>query len=83
MAPYAFDLAKRFVAADRLVHPTAVGQTSWHGFASAIVEGLNARGTPLKVRSIVPIRSQDYSTKARRPANSRLDLARLQRVFGM
>jgi dTDP-4-dehydrorhamnose reductase len=35
------------------------------------------------VRSIVPIRSQDYPTKAKRPANSRLDLGRLQRVFGI
>jgi dTDP-4-dehydrorhamnose reductase len=65
------------------MHLTAAGEMSRHGFASAIVEGLKARGTPLKVRSVVPIRSQDYPTKAKRPANSRLDLARLQRVFGI
>jgi dTDP-4-dehydrorhamnose reductase len=71
-----------FAAADALVHLAAAGETSWHGFATAIVEGLKARGTPLKARAIVPIRTQDYPTKAKRPANSRLDLTRLQRVFG-
>jgi dTDP-4-dehydrorhamnose reductase len=77
------DLPARFAAADGLVHLAAAGETSWHGFASAIVEGLKARGTPLKAQSIVPIRTQDYPTKAKRPANSRLDLTRLQRVFGV
>jgi dTDP-4-dehydrorhamnose reductase len=80
---YASDLAGRFAAADGLVHLATAGETSWHGFAGAIVEGLKARGTPLKVRSIVPIRAQDYPTRAKRPANSRLDLARLQQVFGI
>jgi dTDP-4-dehydrorhamnose reductase len=76
------DLAGRFAAAGGLVHVAAAGETSWHGFATAIVEGLKARGMPLKAESIVPIRTQDYPTKAKRPANSRLDLNRLQRVFG-
>jgi dTDP-4-dehydrorhamnose reductase len=44
---------------------------------------LRARGAPLKVQSIVPIRTEDYPTKAKRPANSRLDMTRLQRVFGI
>ena len=83
MTTYASDLARRFAAADGLVHLAAAGETSWYGFASAIVECLKARGTPLKVRSIVPIRAQDYPTKAKRPANSRLDLGRLRRVFGI
>ena len=78
---YPSDLVGRFDAAEGLVHLAAAGETSWHGFASAIVAGLKARGTPLKARSIVPIRTQDNPTKAKRPANSRLDLARLQRVF--
>jgi len=80
---HASDLAGLFAAANGLVHVVAAGETSWHGFAGAIVEGLRARGTPLKTEAIVPIHTRDYPTKAKRPANSRLDLGRLHRVFGI
>jgi len=66
-----------------LVHLTASGETSWHGFACAIVDGLKARGIRLAVEQVVPIRTDEYPTKARRPHNSRLDLTRLQNVFGI
>jgi dTDP-4-dehydrorhamnose reductase len=80
---HASDLPQRFAAANGLVHLAAAGETSWQGFATAIVEGLKARGARLKTQSIVPIRTEDYPTKAKRPANSRLDLTRLQRVLGV
>ena len=66
-----------------LVHLAASGETSWYGFACAIVEGLKARGVTLAVERIVPIATEDYPTKARRPRNSRLDLTRLQIIFGI
>jgi dTDP-4-dehydrorhamnose reductase len=66
-----------------LVHLAAGGETSWHGFACAIVEGLRTRGVALAVERIVPIASEDYPTRARRPRNSRLDVSRLQEVFGI
>jgi len=66
-----------------IVNIAASGETSWHGFATAIVEGLRSRGIALAVRSIVPLRTEDYPTKAKRPHNSRLDLTRLQEVFGL
>jgi len=66
-----------------LVHLAASGETSWCGFASAIVEGLKARDVRLAVERIVPIATEVYPTKARRPRNSRLDLARLQAIFGI
>jgi dTDP-4-dehydrorhamnose reductase len=74
---------KRCADAHGLVHLTASGETSWHGFASAIVEGLQACGVPLAVKTIVPIRTDEYPTRAKRPHNSRLDLARLHQVFGL
>ena len=76
-------LAERFAAAGGLVNVATSGVTSWHGFAVAIVDGLKARGVPLAVGDVVPIRTEDYPTKAKRPANSRLDLSRLKRVFGI
>jgi len=77
------DLPARFAAARGLVHVAAAGEASWHEFASAIVEGLRARGVPLAVRRVLPVRSEDYPTKARRPRNSRLALQRLRDVFGL
>ncbi len=66
-----------------LVHLASSGETSWYGFACAIVEGLEARGVRLAAERIVPIATEDYPTKAPRPRNSRLDLARLQALFGI
>jgi dTDP-4-dehydrorhamnose reductase len=76
-------LAERFAASGGLLNVAASGETSWHGFATAIVEGLEARGVPLLVQNVLPIRTQDYPTKARRPGNSRLDMTRLRDVFGI
>jgi dTDP-4-dehydrorhamnose reductase len=69
--------------ANGLVHLAASGETSWHGFALAIVAGLKQRGVPLAVEHVIPIRSDEYPTRAKRPHNSRLDLTRLQNLFGI
>ena len=66
-----------------VVNIAASGETSWQGFATAIVEGLKSRGVALAVQSIAPLRTEDYPTKAKRPHNSRFDLTRLQDVFGL
>jgi dTDP-4-dehydrorhamnose reductase len=75
------DLPAAFARADGLLHLTNAGSTSWHGFASAIVDGLKARGVALKASEVVPITTGDYPAKARRPANSRLDLTRLGEAY--
>jgi dTDP-4-dehydrorhamnose reductase len=56
-----------------LWHLTAHGQTSWHGFAEAIVEGAFERGLIARKPSVVPIATTDFPTRARRPAYSCLD----------
>jgi dTDP-4-dehydrorhamnose reductase len=76
-------LVERLRASRGLVNVAATGETSWHGFATAIVEGLRARHVALRVQTVRPIRTQDYPTKAKRPANSRFDLTRLREVFGV
>ena len=76
-------LTDRLAAAGGLVHLAAAGETSWHGFAAAIVAGLRERGVTLAVARIAPIATADYPTKAKRPANSRLDLTRLESAFGI
>jgi dTDP-4-dehydrorhamnose reductase len=42
-----------------------------------------ARGVPLVVDRITPIRTDEYPARAKRPHNSRLDQARLCQVFGL
>ncbi len=66
-----------------LWHLTAAGRTSWHGFASAIVDQAHARGLIARRPAVVPIATADYPTPARRPACSCLDTSRLQREFGL
>jgi dTDP-4-dehydrorhamnose reductase len=76
-------LRERSKQSGGLVHVAAAGETSWHGFACAIVEGLKARAVRLAVERITPISTDRYPTKARRPHNSRLDVTRLRSVFGV
>ena len=67
-----------------VVHLAAAGETSWHGFAEAIVQGLRARGVPLAAERVVPIATKEFvRRRATRPANSRLNLDRLQTIFGI
>lgn len=75
------DLPTLFARADGLVHLTNAGSTSWHGFATAIVDGLKARDVALKASKVIPITTADYPSKAKRPSNSRLDLTRLKSVY--
>lgn len=64
-----------------LYHLTAAGQTSWHGFAEAIVAAEAPRLA--RVPRVVAIPTAEYPTPARRPAWSVLDNARLGRTFGL
>jgi dTDP-4-dehydrorhamnose reductase len=66
-----------------VVNVVCAGETSWHGFATAIVAGLKSRGVKLQVEKVIPIATSEYPTRAIRPANSRLDLTRLRDVFGV
>ncbi len=57
-----------------ITHLTGAPYTTWHGFAEAIFAGAARRGQPAP--RLVPITTADYPTRARRPANSRLDCSR-------
>jgi dTDP-4-dehydrorhamnose reductase len=60
-----------------IYHLTALGETSWFGFASAIAAQLQAQGKSVAALQAIP--SSAYPTPAQRPLNSRLDCSRLQR----
>jgi len=66
-----------------LWHLTPTGQTTWHGFAEAIVDRAHASGQIANRPSVVPITTAEFPTPAARPAYSVLDCGRLQRDFGI
>ena len=68
-------------ATSGLFHLTAGGQTSWHGFATAIFEQAHRNGMLARIPQVVPITTAEYPTPARRPAYSCLDSTSLQRTF--
>jgi len=73
----------RCAKAGGLVNLAASGETSWHGFAGAIVDGLKARNVALRAEKVTPIKTEDYPTPAKRPRNSRLALSNLREMFGV
>jgi dTDP-4-dehydrorhamnose reductase len=68
-----------------IYHCVAAGETSWHGYASFVIDWARANGLPLKVApgAIEPVPTTAFPTPARRPLNSRLSTAKLQSAFGL
>ena len=64
-----------------IYHVTAAGETTWYGFAKVIFSGWHDRGHRVPV--LEPIASADYPSLVERPANSRLDCGKIDRVFGI
>ncbi|SFK32772.1 dTDP-4-dehydrorhamnose reductase [Lysobacter sp. cf310] len=64
-------------------HLVAGGETTWHGFAEAIFERAFALGLIARKPVVHPIATSDYPTRARRPAYSVLDTARLRGEYGL
>lgn len=61
------------------------GKTTWHGFASSIIETAQATISSLKIatKEILPIPTSEYPTPAKRPLNSLLSTERIQKEFGV
>jgi dTDP-4-dehydrorhamnose reductase len=87
LAEAAVTLLPRLVAAPAgdpvfgITHLTGTPWTTWHGFAEAIFAGAARRGQAAP--KVTAITTADYPTKARRPANSRLDCTRAATVLGI
>ena len=62
-------------------HLAAFGQTSWHGFASRIIELMPE--AERECHAVEQITTAEYPTPAKRPANSVLDCGKLQKTFGL
>ena len=62
-------------------HMTGAGEATWADLAEAVFAEAHARGR--RLTRVKRITTADYPTPARRPANSRLDNAKLRRVYGL
>ena len=64
-----------------IFNAAGTGATTWHRFAVAIFEEAARHGRAIP--TVEPIVTADWPTRAHRPADSRLDCAKLERVFGL
>lgn len=66
-------------------HLAAAGETTWHGYASHVIEFARARGQAIQVASdaITAVPTSAFPTPAKRPGNSRLSTAKLRDAFGL
>ena len=64
-----------------IYHLSCGGRTSWHGFAEAILQDMQARGE--KIPALKAITTAEYPTPAKRPANSVLSNEKLKQTFGI
>lgn len=64
-------------------HLTPHGQTSWHGFAEAIIEGAYDRGLLAKRPAVTAISTAEFPTPASRPAWSVLDNRSLEQDWAL
>lgn len=68
-----------------LYHLVAAGETSWHGYASFVLDHARRAGVALKVApdAIEAVLTSAFSTPAKRPHNSRLNTEKLQKAFDL
>jgi dTDP-4-dehydrorhamnose reductase len=66
-----------------LYHLTAAGETTWFGFAEAIVAEMHAAGEHVSAKGLTAIATADYPMPAQRPAWSVLDCGKTRDAFGV
>lgn len=64
-------------------HFTNSGVASWYDFAVAIFEEGHKLNFPLKIKTVLPITTEEYPTPAQRPAFSVLSKAKFRKTLGV
>jgi dTDP-4-dehydrorhamnose reductase len=76
------DLATVLEDVSGVYHAAGAGQTTWHGFAAEAVRLQRELDPGVPFAAIEAITTAEYPTPAKRPANSRMNCARLTEQFG-
>ena len=68
-----------------LYHLAAQGEVTWNGYAKHVITqaGRAQRAIKIVAKEVAAVATSAFPTPAVRPANSRLDCAKLQAVFGL
>ena len=66
-----------------LYHASANGETTWHGYASFVVQQAQALGYAIKAKQIHAVPTSAFPTPAQRPANSRMNCSKLSTSFDL
>jgi dTDP-4-dehydrorhamnose reductase len=68
-----------------LYHLVAGGETSWHGYASFVIELARRAEMQIKVapEAIKPVPTSAFPTPAKRPHNSRMNTKKLRQTFDL
>lgn len=66
-------------------HLVAAGETNWHKYAQYVLTLANQHGVVLKTapEAVIPILTEAYPVQAQRPRNSRLDVSKVTKTFGI
>lgn len=66
-----------------IYHLIASGETTWHAYASLVINYVRQKGLPLKVTAINTVETSAFPTPAQRPHNSRLNTEKFTTAFGL
>jgi dTDP-4-dehydrorhamnose reductase len=82
---HAIQKARQSPEVSGLYHLVAAGETSWHGYASFVLDLAQRAGVELKVTpdKIEPVPTSAFQTPAKRPHNSRMNTEKLQSTFDL
>ena len=82
---HAISTARQEANVGGLYHLVASGETSWHEYATLVIEYARQAGLPIKVvqTAIHAVPSSEFATVAKRPLNSRLNTSKLQQTFNL
>lgn len=66
-----------------IYHLAPAGETSWHAYATYVIDFAQSKGELLAVKTINPVATTEYPTPASRPLNSRLATEKLRDSFSL
>jgi dTDP-4-dehydrorhamnose reductase len=76
------DMLEMFRERGGILHVTGAGETTWHGFASAILKIARKRDER-RTTIVEAISAEEYPTPATRPRRTALNSCRAEREFGL